>query len=251
MDAVAEATGGMAYYNTTDITSAVLKALDNGAKYYSMAYIPANANYDGKYHTIEVKVDRPGVNLVYRKGYYADDLSKVTAKTDLTMTVTPPPAYAGNMKAPMSRGFPTSEQLLFDVGVEPSTVAPKPGGPPVLGTLDPSLRGRRLTRYGFSYVVPVQQIAFTGGPGKSHKGALDFDIAVYDTNDKLLTGLSQVVKTTLTDATYQQQMSAKEPIRFFQQIDLPPGQLFIRVGVLDHTTNKVGTLELPVKVGRK
>jgi hypothetical protein len=151
----------------------------------------------------------------------------------------------------MSRGFPTSEQLLFDVGVEPSTVAPKPGGPPVLGTLDPSLRGRRLTRYGFSYVVPVQQIAFTGGPGKSHKGALDFDIAVYDTNDKLLTGLSQVVKTTLTDATYQQQMSAKEPIRFFQQIDLPPGQLFIRVGVLDHTTNKVGTLELPVKVGRK
>jgi hypothetical protein len=46
-------------------------------------------------------------------------------------------------------------------------------------------------------------------------------------------------------------MSGKEPIRFFQQIDLPPGQLFIRVGVLDHTSNKVGTLELPLKVGRK
>jgi VWFA-related protein len=251
MDAVAEATGGMAFYNTNNLAAGMLKALDNGANYYSMAYIPPNTQYDGKYHTIEVKVDRPGVHLVYRKGYYADDLSKVTAKTDLTMTVTPPPAYAGNMKAPMSRGFPTAEQLLFDVDVEPSTVAPKPGDPPVLGTLDPALQGKRLARYAFSFVVPVQQIAFTGGSNKSHKAALDFDIAVYDSNDKLLTGLSQIVKTTLTDATYEQQMSAKEPIRFFQQIDLPQGQLFLRVGVLDRTTNQVGTLELPLKVARK
>ena len=28
-----------------------------------------------------------------------------------------------------------------------------------------------------------------------------------------------------------------------------PGQLFLRVGVLDRTSNKVGTLELPLKVG--
>jgi len=41
------------------------------------------------------------------------------------------------------------------------------------------------------------------------------------------------------------------PIGFTQQIDLPPGQLFVRVGVLDHATNKVGTLELPLTVGRK
>lgn len=250
MDAVAEATGGVAYYNTNALGTAVSQALYNGANYYAMAYIPPPVKYDGKYHSIEVKVDRPGVNLVYRKGYYADDPSKTTAKTGLTMTVTPPPAYAGNMKVPMSHGFPTSQQLLFDVAVEPSTIAPKPGDPPVLGTLDPRLQGRRLTRYGFSFVVPIQQIAFTGS-NKARKAALDFDIAVYDANDRLLTGLSQVVKTTLADATYQQQMNAKEPIRFFQQIDLPPGQLFLRVGVLDHTSNKVGTLELPLKVVRK
>ena len=40
-------------------------------------------------------------------------------------------------------------------------------------------------------------------------------------------------------------------IRFTQQIDLPPGQIFVRVGVLDRTTDKIGTLELPLKVGRK
>jgi hypothetical protein len=121
----------------------------------------------------------------------------------------------------------------------------------VLGTLAPKLQGKHLTRYGLSYVVPAQQIAFNNASGNMHKAALDFDIAVYDTNDKLLTGLSQIVKTTLSDKTYRQMLANKEPIRLLQQIDLPPGLLFLRVGVLDHTTNKYGTLELPLKVGKK
>jgi hypothetical protein len=163
----------------------------------------------------------------------------------------------------MSRGFPTSQDILFNVGVAPSKAAPKPDDPQVgvpgeqpslagvkvLGTLNPALQGRRLVRYGFDYVVPAQQIVFVDGPNKTHKAAVGFDIAVYDTNDKLLTGLSQIVKTTLNDSTYQQDLNDKAPIRLSQQIDLPPGQLFLRVGVLDRTSNKVGTLELPLKVG--
>jgi VWFA-related protein len=250
MDAVAEATGGVAYYNNNNIRTAVLNALNNGANYYSMSYIPPNAKYDGRYHTIDVKVDRPDVHLVFRKGYYADDLSKVTAKQGLTIATAPPPVIKGNMKASMSRGLPTSQALLFDVGVQPSTQAPKPGDPPIMGTLDAKLKGKRLTRYGFTYVVPGEQISFANGPKGTHVGKVEYDIAVYDADDKLLTGLSQTVTMPLSDATYQQMLKIHGPLRFFQQIDLPPGQLFVRVGVLDTTTNKVGTLELPLKVGK-
>jgi VWFA-related protein len=249
---VAEATGGVAFSETNDMATAVLKAIDNGANYYSIAYIPPTQKYNGAYHKIEVKVNHPGINLVFRKGYYSDDVAKIMKMPPgLNLSTAPPPAYAGNMKAPMSRGMATSQQILFNVGVEPSKVPAKPGDPQIMGTLAPNLRGKRLARFGFDYVVPAEQIAFTNGPNKTHKAVLDFDIAVYDSNDKLLTGLSQVVRTTLSDATYQQQMADKSPIRLFQQIDLPPGQLFIRVGVLDHTTNKVGTLELPLKIGKK
>ena len=249
--AVAESTGGIAYSETNDLATSVLKALDNGANYYSIAYVPPTQTYNGAYHKINVKVDRPGVTVVFRKGYYSDNLAKDKITPGLTLSLTPPPAYAGNMKAPMSRGFATSQDILFNVGVEPSKLPPKPGDSPVLGTLNPRLQGKRLIRYGFDYVVPAEQIVFTNGPNQTHKAALDFDIAVYDTNDRLLTGLSQVVRTTLNDATYQENMARKEPIRLFQQIDLPPGQLFLRVGVLDRTTNKVGTLELPLKVGAR
>ena len=251
LDMVAEATGGVAYSGTNDMATAVLKAIDNGANYYSISYVPPSEKFDGAYHKIEVKVDRPGVHLVFRNGYFADDLAKIKMPAGLTLSMTPPPAYAGNMKAPMSRGMATSQDLLFDVGVAPSTVAPKPTDPPVMGTLDPKLRGKRLTRYGFTYVVPAEQIRFADGAKGTHKGSLEFDIAVYDSNDKLLTGLSQTLKMPVSDATYRQLASGKSPIRFFQQIDLPQGQLFVRVGVLDPATDKVGTLELPLKVGGK
>ena len=249
-DAIAEATGGVAYSESNDLSAAVLKSIDNGANYYSIAYIPPREKYDGQYHRIEVKVDRPDVPLVFRKGYYANDLAKQQLKPGLTLSLTPPPAYAGNMKAPMSRGLATSDQILFNLAVNPSSAPAKPGDPPILGTLDETLKGKHLTRYSFQYNVPAQQIKFSDGPNNTHKGSLDFDIAVYDANDKLLTGLSQLIKMTLTDKTYQQEI-AGEPIGFTQLIDLPPGQLFLRVGVLDHATNKVGTLELPLQVGHK
>ena len=250
MDMVAQATGGVAFYNTNNITPAVLEALADGANYYSMSYIPPNLKYDGSFHKIDVKVDKPGIHLVFRNGYFADDVAKLYGKPGLTMSMAPPPAPNGNMKGPMSRDMATSQQILFDVEVEPSPTPPKPGDP-ILGTLSPKLKNKRLTRYTFDYSVPSEQIAFASGPNSTHHGSIDFDIAVYDTNDTLLTGLSQIVKANLTDATYQKQVLGKQPIRFAQQIDLPPGQLFIRVGVLDHTTNKVGTLELPLNVGKK
>jgi VWFA-related protein len=248
---VAQATGGVAYSETNDLATAVGKAIDNGANYYSISYIPPNTKYDGAYHKIDVKVDRPGVSVVFRKGYYADDTTKMKMPPGLSLSVTPPAAAKGEMKAPMSRGMATSTEILFSVDVEPSTNAAKPGDPAVLGTLDARLIGKRLARYGFQFVVPSRQIAFKDGKKGEHDAALDFDIAVYDSNDKRLTGLSQIVKTTLNDSQYQQMIANHEPIDISQQIDLPPGQLFVRVGVHDRTSNKVGTLELPLKVGRK
>lgn len=248
---VAEATGGVAYSETNDRTSAVLKAIDNGANYYSIAYVPPAGKNNGAYRKIDVKVDRPDVKLTFRKGYYADDLTKLKMAPGLTFSLTAPPAPKGDMKAPMSRGLATSSDILFDVEVLPSTVVPKPGDPPVMGTLDPKLQGRRLTRYGFDYQVPVQQVAFKDGKKKTHDSEIDFDIAVYDSNDKLLTGLNQTLKSSLTESTYQKMIADKVPLKFFQQIDLPTGILFLRVGVLDRVSDKTGTLELPLKISRK
>jgi hypothetical protein len=52
------------------------------------------------------------------------------------------------------------------------------------------------------------------------------------------------MRLPLTTDEYQQFLQT--PFKFFQQLDLPPGQLFLRTGVKDAVSNKLGTLEVPI-----
>ena len=250
MEAVAEATGGAAYYNTNNLKDAVNKAIANGANYYSVSYVPPDLAYDGKYHTIDVEVDRPNLRLAYRKGYNADDILHNAITPALPLTTTAPEPYGNNMQASMGRGVPTSSQILFDVRVTPSSEPPKPTDPPVIGTLDPKLKDKALVRYDFQYLLPSRQITFSEGPDGTRKCSLEFDVAAYDVYGKLITGLSQTITPPpLTPQQYQDFI--KKPRQFFQQLDLPAGEIFLRVGVLDSVSNKVGTLVIPVTVKKR
>ncbi len=249
MEAVAEATGGAAFYNTNDLKSAVAKAVENGSNYYSVSYVPPSPDYDGRYHSIDVAVDRPEVHLSYRKGYNADDILHNAITPALTLATTAPEPYGDNMQASMGRGVPTATQVLFDVRVAPSAGPVKPTDP-VLGTLNSKLAGKPLVRYDLLYFVPTRQVTFADGPGGTHKCSLAFDVAAYDVYGKLITGLSQSVSSPpLTEEQYRQFM--QKPFQLFQQIDLPAGETFLRVGVLDGVSDKVGTLEIPLTVPRK
>jgi VWFA-related protein len=251
MEVVAEATGGVAYYNTNDLKGAVTKAIDNGANYYTISYVPPDLRFDGRYHSIDVKVNRPDLHISYRKGYNSDDIANNAITPELTLATTAPEPYGTNMQASMQRGVPTSSQLLFDVRVEPVTTPAKPGEPPVMGSLDPKLQGKSLVRYAFSYIFPAQQIKFVDAPGGIHKGSVQFDIVAYDVYGKPITSLSQTIPLPLKAEQYQQLLKSKSPFQFFQQIDLPPGEMFIRVGVLDEMSDKAGTLEIPLTVHKK
>jgi VWFA-related protein len=256
-ESMAEATGGAAFYNTNDLAGAMAKAISTGSDYYTLSYVPPGAKYDWAHHTIDISAsspDHPKLHLVYRKTYDAVDPATINPPIGLTLTTTPPEVVAGNMSAAMSRSMPTSTGIVFDVQVEPSTTPPNPADPPILGTLDPAvqakLKGKPLARYSFSYSIPAAQLTFTPQPDGSHKGQTELDLSVFDTDGKRITGLSQTITMPLTDARYQQFI--KGPFHFTQQLDLPPGQLFfLRIGVLDRTSNKVGTLEIPLTVPKR
>lgn len=79
MNELASETGGQAIYGTNDFSNTLVKTLADGEAYYSLAYVPAAKQWDGKYHRLEVKVSRPHVKLTFRKGYFA-----ITSKTPST-----------------------------------------------------------------------------------------------------------------------------------------------------------------------
>ncbi len=190
--------------------------------------------------------DKPSVHLVYRNGYAAEDPSTFKPTPGLTLAEAPVPSGSPDMRKEMSRAMPTSQQLLFDVQVEPSHEPAKPTDPQVMGVLNVKLKNKPLTRYGFQYALPGQQIAFKDAPDGKRHGSLEFDLAAYDGNGNVVTSLRQAISINLT--AEQMAELARSPFRYFQQIDLPPGALFLRVGILDRTSNKVGTLEIPLTV---
>ena len=59
MEAMAEDTGGEAFYNTNGLTQAVTKAVEEGSNYYTLTYSPANTQWDERFRTIKVKVAEP------------------------------------------------------------------------------------------------------------------------------------------------------------------------------------------------
>jgi len=109
------------------------------------------------------------------------------------------------------------------------------------------LVGKPLARYDVEYSLPPSQLMFAAQPGGTVRSSLEFDIAAYDVYGKRITGLSQSVSPRpITVEQYKAML--KKPLQFFQQIDLPAGEIFLRVGVLDRVSDKVGTMEIPLTV---
>jgi len=71
MNRLAQQTGGKAFYDTNGLKEALQEAINDGSNYYTLAYVPADRRWDGRYRSVRVKLDQPGVDLFYRQGYFA------------------------------------------------------------------------------------------------------------------------------------------------------------------------------------
>jgi VWFA-related protein len=71
MDLLANRTGGHAYYNTNDIKGAIRRTLGDSRFTYTIGYYPDHGNWNGEYHTIQLRAKKNGAVLRYRKGYFA------------------------------------------------------------------------------------------------------------------------------------------------------------------------------------
>lgn len=70
MDLLAEVTGGRSFRNTNDLTAGVKAAATDMRGSYSVGfYVPDNS--DNRWREFDVRVSRPGVGVLHRKGYMA------------------------------------------------------------------------------------------------------------------------------------------------------------------------------------
>jgi len=68
---LAKATGGRTLYGRNDVDAEIQTAIQDGANFYTLTYRPANVTLDPqKFRRIKVTLDRPGLKVVTREGYY-------------------------------------------------------------------------------------------------------------------------------------------------------------------------------------
>jgi len=140
LQSVAEETGGRAFLNTNDIQGAVRRAADDARMTYVLGYYPTNEVWDGRFHRVEVKVNRPGVEVRHRKGYVAVATQKQASSersAALQAAVASPIGASGlglTLRIDPVEGRPSAYRLA--VHVEPGGIALEPRGDEWRGALD-------------------------------------------------------------------------------------------------------------------
>ena len=113
---LAAATGGRTLYGRNDVNAEIGTAIQDGANFYTLTYRPTNTSNDTqKFRRIVVTVDRPGLKVITREGYYPQ---RGPGKVDPT---NPSRRLVGDLVAAGDSG------MVYD-GV-PITLEPMPGDP--------------------------------------------------------------------------------------------------------------------------
>ncbi|MEJ7617816.1 MAG: VWA domain-containing protein [Pyrinomonadaceae bacterium] len=70
LDDLAASTGGFLIANSNNLRTGMQNVVSDIGSYYQLAYSPQGHKFDGKFHTIAVRVSRPNVKLQTRDGYF-------------------------------------------------------------------------------------------------------------------------------------------------------------------------------------
>ena len=75
-------TGGKAFFDSNDFAPAFAQVQRDTSAYYAIGFHSTNPARDGKYRKLTIKINRPGVKLEYRPGYYAPADFKHSGRED-------------------------------------------------------------------------------------------------------------------------------------------------------------------------
>ena len=242
---MADDTGGKAFLNTNGLAEAVQQAVDAGSNYYTLTYTPTNKEWKGDYRKIQIKLEESGYSLAYRKGYYADDPDAPPSKhTPNKSAATAPVTPFDPLHVAMMFGGPDPTQITFAVRIVPVTGQPEPTL--AEGThAEPKVSGP-YKRYIVQFSADPHAVTVTTLPDGKHHVDLEFLTFVYNDQGVLMTTTGNRITADIPQATYLAMI--KSGVQYRQEISVPAkgGDYFMRLGVRDSPTDRVGALELPV-----
>ena len=216
MSTLSTETGGTAFFDSNDFAPAFAKVQADNSAYYAIGFHSTNPARDGKFRKLTVKIDKPGIKLEYRPGYYAPADFKHSGKED--------------------REQELEDQLASDL---PAT--------DIAVYMDAFYFRLDENRFFMpvSLVVPGSQIPFVKG-GDKDKATLDVIGAVIDDNKRPVGRIRDTVKLNLDPSLQARQKN----IQYTTSFNLPPGHYQLKFVVRRFRGNGTGRTDLRLGFSR-
>jgi VWFA-related protein len=209
---LAENTGGFAALDSNGLSTAFDRIVRENSTYYLLGFSPANADADGRYHTLKVRVKRPGLRVRSRPGYIAARPGDVTPAGGQAR-----PANA--VEETLARPLP-----IADVPLKVFAAAFKGAG--AAATIEIGIE------------IDASRLDFVEKNG-TWTNALDVAVAMTDANGGTVPPLRNTINLAVTPAVLERMRT--RGLRFITQATLPPGPYRVHVAVAD-TNGKAGSV---------
>lgn len=251
MNQIAEDTGGIAFYDTNDLATVVQNAIDRGSNYYTLTYTPLSPK--SGYRTIHValtgKLAAEGYQLEYRHEYFVDGQKNASFVSRVpshdTDDKTLPSEKINYVRLAMAHGAPTPQDILFKVRVLPmgSHMEQELARNNVQDTAHPMKPPFR--RFSIDIVAVPNDFQLTLGKDGNRIGSLEFKVLLYDNDGRPLNMTGKALDIDLTPERYRQFLTGVNG-HFEISVPAKAGDLFLRVGVHDIPSNRIGVVEVPI-----
>jgi VWFA-related protein len=211
MQVLADRTGGRAFFNNNDLAAALRRALDDARMTYVVGYYPSHHDWKGRFRKIDLRVNRPDVELHYRRGYFAqpDEPGDAWYREQVLNASLWNPVDATGMR--------------LTVAVTPSPA----------GGLDLALQ------------IDASDIAFQSN-GEKHECGLDVWLVQLDGQEKQIKTRARTNNLSLDQATFDK-VKQVNGLALAEHLNPEPEAVLLRVLVRDVTTGQLGSLTVPLR----
>jgi VWFA-related protein len=234
MDMLAHDSGGRAFYNTNALANVIAEIGKSGSDFYTLSYVPDNAKMDGGFRNVTVDLEGQKYTLSYRRGYFATDADRPGASETASPGGAAPGGKPVNPLAPfMALGMPESEQIGYRVAIKPEGEA---------------TAGAKTSSYEAEFILTVDDLKLSVDANDARTGTIVVGLTVYDRYGQVVNQQARRAALTLKPEVYAAAKTTGLKVK--AKFEAPAGRYWLRTGVYDEGSAKVGTLEIPLTAVR-
>jgi VWFA-related protein len=230
LQTLAENTGGFAAVNTNSFADAFDRIVEANSRYYLLGYAAPNHPRNGQFHRIEVKVNRPGVTVVARRGYPA--LSRNATREERSQAALKRWVLDGRhggttdtsieLRAALNRAV---QQTGLEIAVQAVALKAASGNIPTVV---------------FTVEVNGTALVFTEQPNALLADTIELSYFALDGDGEPLGATRSAVNLAILPNTHQRVKT--HGVRLTARTTMPQGRYQLRIGARDVNGGKVGTV---------